>query len=80
MHYKADVDSMDILKRIVKWLPPHFQAKWAKESNKLIEAELEPDFTDFAGFVERRPTVGNSVFGKLVGARPEVDIKPKSRQ
>jgi len=75
MHYKADIDSMDMLKRIVMRLLPHLQAKWAKESNKLIEAELEPDFIDLAGFVERRATVANTAFGKLVGARPEADIK-----
>ena len=78
MHYKADINSMDMLKRIVMRLPPHLQAKWAEESNKLIEAEIEPEFSHLAGFVERRATVANTAFGKLVGARPEVDIKPKS--
>ena len=38
MHYKADINSMDTLKRVVMRLPPHLQAKWAEESNKLIEA------------------------------------------
>lgn len=76
MHYKADIDSMDTLKRIVMRLPPHLRAKWAEESNKLIEAELEPDFTDLARFVERRAAVANTAFDKLVGARPEADIKP----
>ena len=80
MHYKADINSMDTLKKIVMRLPPHLQAKWAEESNKLIEAEKEPEFSHLADFVERRATVANTAFGKLVGARPEGNIKPKFRQ
>ena len=80
MHYKADINSMDMLKRIVMQLPPHLQAKWAEESNKLIEAEREPEFSHLAGFVERRVTVTNTTFGKLKGARLEMDVKPKFRQ
>ena len=78
MYYKADINSMDTLNRIVMRLPPDLQAKWAEEANKLIKAEMEPEFSHLAGFVERRATVANTAFGKLVGARPEVDIKPKS--
>ena len=33
-----------------------------------------------ASFVEKRATVANTAFGKLVGARPEADIKPKFRR
>ena len=77
MHYKADINSMDTLKRIVMSLPPHLQAKWAEESNKLIEAEKGPEFSHMASFVEKRATVANTAFGKLVGARPEADVKPK---
>ena len=80
MHYKADINSMDTLKRIVMRLPPHLQAKWAEESNKLIEAEREPEFSHLANFVERRATVANTAFGKLVGARPEADMKPKFKR
>ena len=36
MHYKADIISMDMLKRIVLRLPSHLQSKLAEESNKLI--------------------------------------------
>ena len=75
MHYKADIDSMDTLKRVVMRLPPHLQAKWAEESNKLIEAEREPEFSHLADLVERRATVANTAFGKLVGMRPEADTK-----
>ena len=80
MHYKTDINSMDTLKRIVMRLPPHLQAKWAEESNKLIEAQKEPEFSHLASFVEKRATVANTAFGKLVGARPEADIKPKFRR
>ncbi|XP_078357546.1 uncharacterized protein LOC144642460 [Oculina patagonica] len=80
MHYKADINSMDTLKRIVMRLPPHLQAKWAEESNKLIEAETEPKFSHLATFVEKRATVANTAFGKLVGAKPEGDIKSKPRR
>ena len=80
IHYKADINSMDTLKRIVMRLPPHLQAKWAEESNKLIEAEKEPEFSHLASFVEKRATVANTAFGKLVEARPEADIKPKFRR
>ena len=80
MHYKADINSMDTLKWIVMRLPPHLQAKWAEESNKLIEAEKEPEFSHLASFVEKSATVANTAFGKLVGARPEADITPKFRR
>ena len=77
MYYKADINSMDTLKRIVIRLPPHLQVQWAEESNKLIKAEKELEFSHLASFVERRVTVANTAFGKLVGARPTADIKPK---
>ena len=77
MHYKADINSMGTLKRIVIRLPPHLQAQWAEESNKLIKAEKELEFSHLASFVDRRVTVANTSFGKLVGARPTADIKPK---
>ena len=80
MHYKADVISMDTLKRIVLRLPPHLQSKLAEESNKLIEAEKETEFSHMASFVERRATVANTAFGKLVRTRLEADIKPKFRR
>ena len=80
MHYKADINSMDTLKRIIMRLPPHLQAKWAEESNKLIEAEKETEFSHMASFVERRATVANTAFGKLVRTRLEADIKPKFRR
>ena len=78
MRNKADINSMDTLKRIIMRLPPHLQAKWAEESNKLIEAETEPEFSHLACFVEKRATVANTAFGKLVETKPEGDIKPKS--
>ena len=77
MHYKADINLMDTLKRIVMRLPPHLPAKWAKESNKLIEAEREPEFSHLADFVKRRTTVANTAFGRLVGSRSEANTKPK---
>ena len=80
MHYKADINSMDTLKKIVVRLPPHLQVKWAEESNKLIEAGIEPVFSHLAGFVEKRATVANTAFGKLVGARPEGESKAKCRR
>ena len=61
-------------------LPLHLQAKWAEESNELIEAEKEPEFFHLTSFVDKRATVANTAFGKLVGARPEADIKPKFRR
>ena len=80
MHYKADINSMDTLERIIMRLPPHLQAKWAEESNKLIDAEKETEFSHMASFVERRATVANTAFGKLVRTRLEADIKPKFRR
>ena len=49
---KADINSMDTLKRIIMRLPPHLQAKWAEKLNKLIEAE----FSHLTCFVEKRAT------------------------
>ena len=80
MHYKADINSMDTLKMIVMMLPTHLQAIFAEESNKLIEAWIELEVSHLAGFVEKRATVANTTFGKLVGARPEGESKAKSRQ
>ena len=80
MHYKADINSMDTLERIIMRLPPHLQAKWAEESNKLIDAEKETEFSHMKSFVERRATVANTAFGKLVRTRLEADIKPKFRR
>ena len=73
MHYKADINSMDMLKRIVMRLPPPLQTKWAEESDKLIGAEKEPEFSHLENFVQRSATVANTVFGNLVGWRPSVD-------
>ena len=42
-----------------------------------IEMPKMPEFSHLADFVERRVTVANTAFGKLVGARPKGDIKPK---
>ena len=80
MRYKADINSMDTLKKTVVRLPSHLQAKWAEEANKLIEAGIEPEFSHLTDFVEKRAAVANTAFGKLVGARPEGDSKPKSRR
>jgi len=35
-------------------LPPYLQAKWAKESNKLIEAEKEPELSHLASLLESK--------------------------
>ena len=71
--YKADINSMDTLRKVVRRLPPHIQAKWAEESSKLIEADIEPEFSHLTDFVEKRAAVANTAFGKLVGTRPNED-------
>ena len=82
MHYQADINSMDTLKRVVMCLPSHLQAKWAEESSGLIESGIEPEFFHLTKFVERRAVVANTAFGKLVGTRPlgEKDSKPVGRK
>ena len=42
-------------------------------SSKLIEANIEPEFSHLTDFVENRAAVANTAFGKLVGARPNED-------
>ena len=37
MRYKADINSMDTLKRIVMRLPPHLQAKWAVDQKTVCQ-------------------------------------------
>lgn len=37
----------------------------------MIEAENEPEFSHLADFVEKRTTVANKAFGKLVGTKPD---------
>ncbi|XP_067030756.1 uncharacterized protein [Acropora muricata] len=82
MHYQADINSMDTLKRVVMRLPSHLQAKWAEESSGLIESGIEPEFSHLTKFVERRAVVANTAFGKLVGTKPdgEKDSKPVRRK
>ena len=70
MRYKADINSMDTIRKVVMRLPPHIQTKWAEVSSKLIEADIEPEFSHLTDFVEKRAAVANTAFGKLVGARP----------
>ena len=77
MHYQADINSMDTLKRIVMRLPSHLQAKWAEESSGLIESGIEPEFSHLTKFVERRAVVANTAFGKLVGTKPDGEKDPK---
>lgn len=77
IHYKADINSMATLKKIGMRLPSHLQAKLAEVPNKLIEAGIKSEFSHLAGFVEKRVTVANTAFGKLVEARQEEgDSKP----
>ena len=80
MHYQADINSMDTLKRVVMCLPSHLQAKW--ESSGLIESGIEPEFSHLTKFVEQRVVVANTAFGKLVGTKPdgEKDSKPVRRK
>ena len=81
MHYKADINSMATLKKIGMRLPSHLQAKLAEVPNKLIEAGIESEFSHLTCFVEKRVTVANTAFGKLVEARQEEDDnKPKSKR
>ena len=77
MHYKADINSMETLRRVVMRLPPHLQAKWAEESSRLIESGMEPEFSHLAEFGERRAVVANTAFGKLVGTKPDGEKSPK---
>ena len=44
MHYRADINSMATIKKIVMRLQSHLQAKWAEVSNKLIEAGIKSEF------------------------------------
>ena len=55
------------LTKIVMGLPVHMQAKRAKESGKLLEMGLQPSFVDLTEFREKRASVANTEFGKLVG-------------
>ena len=77
MHYQADINSMDTLKRVVMRLPSHLQAKWAEESSGLIESRIEPEFSHLTKFVERRAVVANTAFGKLIGTKPDGEKDPK---
>lgn len=77
MKYKADINAMDTLMKIVKRLPPYLQAKWADVSGKLFEEEIEPEFEHLVDFVEKNAATANTTFGKLVGSKPEGDTKPK---
>ena len=36
IHYKADINSIDTLTKIVMRLPSHLQAKWAEESHEQL--------------------------------------------
>ena len=77
MRYKADINSMDTLKKVVMRLLSQLQAKWAEESSRLIESGIEPEFSHLTVFVERRAVVVNTAFGKLVGTKPDGEKSPK---
>ena len=59
---------MDTLTKEVTQLPSNLQTKWAEESSKMIEAEIASQFSYLADFVEKRATVANTAFVKLVGS------------
>ena len=67
MHYQADINSMDKLKRVVMRLPSHLQEKWAEESSGLIESRIESELSHLTKFGERRAVVANTAFSKLKG-------------
>lgn len=51
----------------------NLQAKWTEGSSRLIKAEIEPEFSHLAAFVDKGATVAlerNTAFGKLVSSRP----------
>ena len=77
MCYKADINSMGTLKKVVMRLPSQLQGKWAEESSRLIESGIEPEFSHLTEFVERRAVVANTAFGKLVVTKPDGEKSPK---
>ena len=69
LNYKADVNSMDTLSKIVKKLLPYLQqlqAKWTERSGTLIECGNEPEFQLLTEFLEKNASTANTAFGKLV--------------
>ena len=52
--YKSDLDSTSTISCIVKRLPYSIRAKWVERAYALIEADLEPTFSNLCQFVERR--------------------------
>ena len=78
LNYRADINSMDTLGKVVKRLPPHLQAKWADKSSR-IGMDFEPELSHLTEFVEKRAAVANTTFGKLVGSRPDGDKDYKSK-
>ena len=81
LNYKADINSMDTLSKIVNKLPPYLQAKWAEHSGTLTECGIEPEFQHLKEILEKNASTANTAFGKLVGAKPDDDNrdKPKPR-
>ncbi|CAB4009643.1 Hypothetical predicted protein [Paramuricea clavata] len=79
LNYKADINAMDTLSKIVKKLPSYLQAKWAERSGTLIGCDIEPEFQHLTEFVEKNASTANTIFGKLVGAKPDDDNKNKFR-
>ena len=68
---------METLSKIVKKLPLYLQAKWAERSGSLIEDDIEPEFEHLTEFLEKNASVSNTMFGKLVGSKPDDDTKTK---
>jgi hypothetical protein len=67
---------MDTLSKIVKKLPSYLQAKWAERSGTLIGCDIiEPEFQHLTEFVEKTASTANTIFGNLVGAKPDDDNK-----
>ena len=69
LRYQTDINSIDTLTKFVMRLPVHMRAKWADELGRLLEMGLEPSFLDLTEFIEKKASVANTEFRKLVGSK-----------
>jgi len=74
----ANLNSLDILGKIVARLPVALKAKWAEKASQLYERGLVPQFSHLADFIQERAAVANTFFGQLVQDSKDKEI-PKVR-
>jgi hypothetical protein len=67
--YQADINSRHNISAIVLRLPRYLRSEWAKETSKLREKNIEPDFAELTKFVVNKAKLANTEYGRFVNVK-----------